>query len=235
MSLLEKIADLLFPDNLTCNSCGKEIFDGRYLCDECAKDFKLNDGPTCPVCGRKTTSPSLCLECKASAPLFKRAVSAAVYEGTVAKLVISFKNGSTHLKRYFASLMKDKAEEFSDANAICFVPMTKSAELKRGYNQSALLAGELGKRLNLPVLKGAIVKKKQTKSQKTLNFAARLENLKGCFTAYSGMVKGKRIILVDDVLTTGATAEAVTAELMKKGAECVYLATFASVEYKRPL
>lgn len=235
MKLLEKLAAFLFSDRLTCNVCGRELFDGRYLCDECAKSFKLNDGATCPVCGRKTKSPALCLECKDRAPLFKKAVSAAVYEGNVARLIISFKNGNSYHMRYFAEIMEPKVRQLEGADCLCFVPMTKRAKRLRGYNQAELLARELSKRLNLPVLKDAVVKKKDSKVQKTLGFKDRLENLRGCFTAYKNKVEGRTIILVDDVLTTGATAEAVTAELLKKGAKCVYLATVASVEYKRPL
>ena len=113
--------------------------------------------------------------------------------------------------------------------------MTAKAKRKRGYNQSEILAKELSKRLHLPVIKDAVVKKRETKSQKTLSFKDRAQNLKGSFTAYKEKVSGKSIILVDDVLTTGATAETITRELLKKGAKCVYLATVASVEFKRPL
>lgn len=235
MKLLRRIADLLFPENLTCNICGREIFDGGYLCDECAKTLTMNDKATCPVCGRRTKFNALCLECKDKAPPYKRAVSAAVYEGGAARLIIAFKSGSPYLKRYFAELLEPKCRELVGADSICYVPMTAKAKRKRGYNQSEILARELAERLSLPLLKGAIVKKKDTKSQKTLSFKDRAENLKGSFTAYSEKVAGKNIILIDDVLTTGATAETITRELLKKGAKCVYLATVASVEFKRPL
>lgn len=235
MRLLERIADFLFPEKLTCNICGREIFDGGYLCKECAKTLILNDKATCPVCGRRTDYPALCLECKDKAPPFKRAVSATVYEGGAARLIIAFKSGSPYLKRYFAQLLEPKCRELKDADAICYVPMTAKAKRKRGYNQSEILAKELAKRLNLTVLKGAVIKKRETKSQKTLSFKERAKNLNGSFTAYKDKVAGKSIILVDDVLTTGATAETITRELLKKGAKCVYLATVASVEYRRPL
>ncbi len=235
MKFFKKLIDLLFPERLTCNICGKEVFDDAYLCDECAKDFKLNDGYTCPVCGRKTNLPQICLECKDRPPLFKRAVSALVYEGNASKLIIAFKNGKTYHKRYFAELLAEKCRQFEDADSLCFVPMTEKAVRKRGYNQSELLAKELSEKLGLPLLKNAVVKNRETESQKTLSYRERAENLKGCFTAYKGEVNGRSIILVDDVFTTGATAEAVIKELLKKGAKCVYLATIASVEYKIPL
>lgn len=235
MKLLERIADLLFPERLTCNICGREIFDGGYLCEECAKTVKFNDKATCPVCGRATTYPALCLECKDKAPPYKKAVSATIYDGGAARLILAFKSGSPHLKRYFAELLEPKCRQLEGADSICYVPMTAKAKRKRGYNQSEILARELSKRLNLPVIKGAVVKKRETKSQKTLSFKDRAQNLKGSFTAYKDKVNGKSIILVDDVLTTGATAETITRELLKKGAKCVYLATVASVEFKRPL
>ena len=109
--------------------------------------------------------------------------------------------------------------------------MTSSAEYRRGYNQSRLLAKELAKRLNLPMIKGGIEKVKETKSQKQLTKKDREQNLKSCFKADRQKVEGKVIIVVDDVLTTGATADAICEELKKKGAFKVYFATVASVEY----
>lgn len=232
MRFFKWLSEQLFPDNYTCELCGKEIFDGGRFCEDCAPSVIFNDGETCPVCGRKTETSSLCLECKALAPKYKKAASAIVYENGGAKLVYKFKNGDAYLKDYFADLLKDKCAEFANADGICFVPMTGKAVRGRGYNQAELLAKALSARLGIPVLKNALIKLKDSAQQKSLTKSERENNLKGCFKADKEIVNGKTLILVDDVMTTGATAEAICAELIKRGAKEIYFVTAASVEYK---
>ena len=235
MSILDKFLDIIYPPNFTCDICGREIFTGKNLCADCQETVEANNGPTCPVCGRKTTFPVLCLECKSQLPSFDRALSALVYSSGTRKLILKFKNGEPYLKDYFARLMADKCKQIIDADAICFVPMLRRAELERGYNQAQLLAKELGRLLNLPLLPDAVEKVKKTRQQKSLSHEERLGNLQGSFKANGKVVAGKSLIVVDDVLTTGATAEAICTELKKRGAKKVYFVTVASVEYNREL
>lgn len=231
MKILNSILDALFPENFTCEICGIDVFDGQKLCSKCKKTVTFNDGSTCPLCGRQTGADELCLECKYQAPLFDKAVSAFVYDGGAKKLVIDFKNNKPYLKEYFADLLAKKCENFPDLDGVVCVPMTAKSFRKRGYNQSELLAQSLSKRLGVPYVKYSIEKVKNTAGQKTLTKSEREQNLKGCFIADKDLVAGKNLLVVDDVLTTGATADAVCKELKKKGALKVYLATVASVTY----
>ena len=231
---LRELGDCLFPKNITCDICGRETFDGTNLCPSCAKTVTLNDGTTCPICGRKTAVNEVCLECKAHPPAYDRAVSALVYRDGGAGLVMKFKRGGTYLKDYFADLLAPKCRQFAIADGVCFVPMTARAERRRGYNQAELLAKELADRLDLPLLP-VLKKKKETGEQKSLTRKERESNLKGCFSAHKADVTGKSFILVDDVLTTGATAEEAGKTLKNKGAEHVYCAFAASVEFKNEL
>ena len=231
MSIFKWLSEVLFPENFTCELCGMEIFDGGRLCSDCAEKVTFNDKNACPVCGRKTAVSALCIECKALAPKYKKAVSAIVYEDGGARLIHKFKDGGAYLKNYFADLLADKCREFQ-ADGICFVPMTKKDERLRGYNQAELLARALSERLGIPVLDNAIVKTKRTAPQKSLKLNERKDNLHGSFKADGNVVKGKVILLVDDVMTTGATADVICTELLKRGAACIYFATAASVEYK---
>lgn len=234
MKLLKRITNALFPPNYACVACGREIFNGGYLCADCRQEITFNNGETCPVCGRKTYLSVLCPECKAEAPRFERAVSPFVYDGRVRKLIISFKNGSAYLKDFLSACMLEKCREFADAEAVCFVPMTDKARRKRGYNQAELLAKGVAEGMKLPLIK-AVKKVKNTSLQKYLSRKERADNLRSCFSADKAQVAGKVLIVVDDVLTTGATADAICAELLKKGAKKIYYATAASVEYKREL
>lgn len=228
------LTNALFPSRITCDLCGKETFDGTNLCPECRKTVTFNDDKTCPICGRKTKVEGVCFECKAHSPAYDRAVSAIVYKDGGAKLVVKFKRGGAYLKDYFADLLKEKCANFPLADGVCFIPMTAKAERKRGYNQAELLAKELAKRLELPLI-SALEKVKDTKEQKSLTRNEREHNLKGSFSAAKDKVKGRSLILVDDVMTTGATAEEAAKILKKAGAERVYFASAASVEYQREI
>lgn len=235
MSIAKWLKSNIFPEDFTCELCGKEVLqDGRF-CADCAKLVTFNDGEVCPVCGRKTITDALCLECKQLAPKFEKAASAIVYKDGGAQLIYKFKRGSAYLKDYFADLLVEKCAFAADADGICFVPMTEKDRKRRGYNQAELLARALSKRLEIPLIEGAIEKTKDTRQQKSLTKEQRRENLKGSFKSFRKKVKGKKIILVDDVMTTGATAEAVCTELKRRGAEKIYFLTAASVEYIPPL
>lgn len=235
MNIVKTLIDAMFPEKFACLSCGREVFNGEDFCRDCEKLITYNDGATCPVCGRRTANPQICIECKAQVPLYDKAVSAMVYEGAVQKLVLVYKNNGSYLKDFFARKLYEKCKNFTDADAICFIPMTKKAERNRGYNQAELLAEELSEMLSLPVLYNALQKVKDTSPQKSLTRAQRSENLKGCFRAKREEVEGKTLVVVDDVLTTGATADVVSKELRRRGAKKIYYATVASVEYKEKL
>lgn len=231
MKIGKLIKEDIFPLSFTCDCCGIEVFEGN-LCPECLKNTTFNNANTCPICGRKTVREELCIECKAKPPLFSYALSALIYEGTAIKLIHKFKNGDAYLKDYFADLIVNKIDRDLPIDCIAFVPMTKKAERKRGYNQSRLLAECISKRINIPVC-DAIEKVKDTSAQKALSGADRAKNLEGSFKAKSkNALLGKSVLLVDDILTTGATADAITMALNKAGAKWVNLATIASVEYK---
>ncbi len=229
---MEAVRDVLFPSDLTCDICGRETF-GTNLCEDCLKTLVLNDKASCPVCGRKTVQPEICMECKVRPPRFKRAVSAFSYEGGAVVLIDKFKNGAGYLKEFFADKICEKLTNFSQYDCIVYVPLTRRAKLKRGYNQGELLAYAVSNRTGKPVIKGAVEKKRKTGEQKDLSREERSKNLSGCFRVVKRQeVKSRRVLVVDDVLTTGATAEEMTKVLLRAGAAQVYLATVASVEYK---
>lgn len=226
------LKEIVFPANYTCDICGAETF-GSNICETCLKTVVFNNGTTCPVCGRKTVRPEICLECKAQPPRYKRAVSPLVYDGGVIELVAKFKNGDGYLKDYLAQLISQMLIDLPRCDCIIYVPMTKKSQKRRGYNQTELVARSLSKLTYIPVVKGAVEKVKNTLIQKGLTFKERQENVKGAFKVVKKEeLKGKTVLIVDDVLTTGATADEMCKVTLAAGAKCVYLATIASVEYK---
>lgn len=230
-SRLRRLAHLFFPPNYTCDICGIEIFEGN-LCKDCLKTVTFNNDATCPVCGRKTVLPQICLECKSRLPLFKKAVSPLVYGGGASMLIAKYKRGDNgYLKEFFADLIFDKLKDFPEFDCIVCVPMTKKAERARGYNQSALLAKAVSRRTEKPFIKDCIIKIKDTSEQKNLSRREREKNLASCFKLNKRKeIKGKSLLLIDDVLTTGATADAICKLLLSAGAKNVFLATVCSVQ-----
>lgn len=173
----------------------------------------------------------MCLECKRELPVYTAARSAFVYGGEIVGLVRRFKTGAKYLARTFARETEPvfRAEyDFSDF--IVSVPMSGESLRRRGYNQSALLADELSVRLGIEHRAAALVKTRDTAAQKFLTLGEREKNLTGSFRVHERKAcEGKTILLVDDVLTTGATANAVSRVLFAAHAARVLVLTVASV------
>lgn len=221
----------LFPESYTCLLCGIEIFEGRF-CRECHKQIVYNSGATCPVCGRKTAENEICIECKAYLPAYKKAVSPLVYKDGSVALIALLKNGRPYISGWLAERMAEKSSLLPTVDGMVFVPATSDSVRRRGYNQSELLARELSRLTDIAIFFGAVKKIAGTKTQKALSRAERITNLLKCFKAEKGIVGGKKILVVDDVTTTGATLNSVAVCLKKAGASEVYCVTAASVEYQ---
>ncbi len=221
--------------NFTCDICGREVFDGARVCHPCLKELPWNDQNICPFCGRKVVEAGVCLECKQKPLKVKKARSVFTHEEAAARLVVRFKRGEKYLYRTLADLSMPLIErEFAMCDAVAFIPMTKRAEKKRGYNQSRLLAEEIAARTNKELL-DAVIKQRETGAQKFLGRADREKNLEGCFHVEDRKaVKGKTILIVDDTLTTGATVSELADRLLRAKAKEVYAFTFTSVQNKHP-
>ncbi len=232
----------LFPTDFNCLLCGRELREkSRYgLCSNCyQKQEAIERG--CLKCGKMLTAEAeYCSECQNTERVFDRAIAPFVYSGAISNFVMDLKfNNKRYLAEYMAKIMTDKLlrEEIA-ADLLLPVPLHKNREKKRGYNQSALLGKEIATRLNLPYMPFVAERTKDTLTSSTLEGGrkAREENMKDAFVIKDpSAVKNKVVLVVDDVLTTGATADELSRALKKAGAKRVYVLTFASTREKKPI
>ena len=233
MGKISRFIDKYFSNvKWTCSVCGKEIFNEDYFCEKCFSSLPFNDQAKCLHCGRKTHFiQNYCTSCKEAMTDLEIARSVFCYEKPISEIIKSLKYNNN---RYYAEVLgKCLFDEYSkgelSADIITFVPMTEVAKSKRGYNQSELLAKNLCDRIGLELIK-VVEKKKDTESQANLDKFQRMMNLRNAFKVIDKkMVQNKTILLIDDVLTTGATSQAIASTLKKAGASKVKLLTVASV------
>ena len=230
---ISKALNFLFPLKVTCNACGRENFNDRFFCDDCESSLPKNDGIVCAHCGRQVfNAEPRCLSCKGRETHFEKARSVFRYEMPVNALIGALKyEGKRYLAEVFASYMASVyyASYFNCDFAVA-VPMSEERLKERGYNHSELLAKKLCEIVKIPFDFGVIQKHKETSRQAELDAKSRAENLKGSFKILNkSAIANKRILLVDDVMTTGATVECLSELLIKGGAQSVCVLTVASV------
>lgn len=222
-----EILQTLYPDDIKCMVCGAEIHPNRYgLCGKCSLD--INDN-YCVRCGRhKVGIGDYCGECTNSVMYIDEARSSVVYDDTAKNIVRRLKFGDAgYLARPISGYLLDTviATEW-EFDCFTFVPMLKKAKRKRGYNQAELIAEALAERTTTPCVT-LLEKIRETSNQARLDRAARLENVIGAFDAVTR--PPSHVVIIDDVMTTGATLNECAKTLKKAGATVVYGLTFASV------
>ncbi|MBN1824433.1 MAG: ComF family protein [Endomicrobiales bacterium] len=231
--ILKKLSSVFFP--LTCAACGRDLphDDELRVCAECRKRIELIDGLFCNKCGTPLPDGGAhCYRCrKEEKKHFESIRSACRYEGLVRGLVHKFKyKGRAYIDEYFGRLMTEvfEREKLSgEIDAIVPVPMHPLKKYVRGYDQSELLAAKISRKTGKRVL-NALRRKKRTKPQFALKKNERNRNVEGSFACVAPEeVSRKGILLVDDVVTTGATIEECAKTLKKSGAGKVYALTLA--------
>jgi ComF family protein len=230
------LLDTLYPP--VCLSCDGPVATADTLCPACFRKLRPITAPMCPVLGlpfEVALGPgTLSAEAIADPPPFARARSAVIYNAVARSLVGKLKYGDRpELARFCARLMAQAGHELWGDDALLVpVPMHRTRQFARRYNQSAELARALGRVTGLPVDPGLVSRSKKTRPQVGLSGEARRRNLAGAFQPSADLasrLRGRRVILVDDVITTGSTVRAVTRALLKGGAERIDVLSFARV------
>lgn len=213
----QQLLDLLFPPR--CVSCGAS---GAVLCATCLASVRAPELPLCRRCGRSLAAAlpapgtDLCAYCATSReiPHLDGLRAASVYAGAVRQAVLALKfRGQRRVANPLANLLLAcYHHEALAADVIVPIPLHSSRRRQRGYDQARLIAQPLAARLRIPVRADLLVRKHATRAQMTLSRSERLTNVAGAFAlasaAAASALTGKRILLVDDVATTGSTLDA---------------------------
>ncbi|MBZ6377095.1 hypothetical protein B5C34_06665 [Pacificimonas flava] len=221
--------DLVLPPR--CPACKDIVRDDGRFCGTCWAELRFITPPWCKSCGLPFDvdlgADALCGACSGRAPPYATARAALRYAGAAVPVLLGFKHaGRTQLARVMAAHMTRLLPP-GGSDLLVPVPLDRARLRKRGYNQAGLLCRALGKRAGLPVDVEGLVRTKPTHSTAGLSRAGRFRAAEGAFAPKGNRLAGARVLLVDDVMTTGATAEAAARALTRGGAARVDVLTFA--------
>jgi len=219
--------NLLFPS--TCPVCGNDSDRHRYnpFCEQCWKGIKRYSGPACLTCGIPVVSAHTthCESCLKAPPPYSRIICYGIYDGALRKAIHLLKfNGVKRLARPIAMLLSELA--LPEADAIVPVPLHYGRLREREFNQTALIGRHISRAHGIPLLLDVLRKEKETPAQINVTGKERLKNVKNTFSA-GKTVNGLRLLLVDDVITTGATVHECSKVLAKAGANAVTVVALA--------
>lgn len=212
--LKNDILDFIFPPH--CLYCGRL---GRFICDDCRGKIIRIKRQSCPFCHKESEAGSSCPTCHRSHRLYGVRALGFFHDPILKQIIHQFKyEGISAAGGELAEML---APLVGAVDILTFAPVTRQRYNQRGYNQAEILAIGLGSLLEKPVYRG-LKKIRQTKRQVGLKRRERLANLEGAFvTADPEMIVGKEVLVIDDVLTTGATLEECAKVLRKVGAKRV--------------
>jgi ComF family protein len=239
MKLAEAFApllDLVYPPR--CPACGEGIAAQDGLCASCWSELVFPGEPACALCRRPFGAPALaegtvCAPCLADPPRHDGIAAGTLYNDASRKLVLAFKHGKRiAFAPMLARMAASRLGELTGDWRVVPVPLHPWRLWRRGFNQSALLAHEIARLRGQRVLIDALVRRKSTPTLGGLGRAARARALSGAIAVNprrAESLKGAKIVLVDDVMTSGATSDACVQVLKRAGAQKVIVACFAKV------
>lgn len=220
-------ADLLFPRR--CPVCGGVAMPkGRLICPACLKQLSFVSSPACMKCGKEIGSreQEYCADCIRRKKSFTRGFALLNYDSraAVSMAAVKYHNKREYLDFYARAAALRFKKQFRQAGIQVIVPVpVHASRLKtRGFNQAAVLAEKLSAELGIP-WEELLNRVKKTDPQKSLGSAERLKNLRGAFEAEQEAGKWERVLLVDDIYTTGSTAEICSRALLKTGVKQVFV------------
>ncbi|MHB8503401.1 MAG: phosphoribosyltransferase family protein [Candidatus Acidiferrales bacterium] len=234
----DAVVSVFFPAG--CRICENLLAGASRvpICDECRSSFQARSEKKCEICGQALDSMTsreerpVCRVCQQKLYAFDRARSYGIYEGPLVKAILLLKwERMDPLGRWFAERLAEMAMRESEtlaADVVVPVPLHRDRERERGYNQAGLISKPLARRLGLPHKAVLLMRTRPRPNKQVLSFEERWESVRGAFATRPGsQVDNKRVLLVDDVMTTGATLDACARALLESGARSVLGLTVA--------
>jgi ComF family protein len=222
--LLDALAEALYPPRCVVRSCGAH---GGWLCGSCIARVRPVPRGWCVRCGRPSLAGDDCASCAGRTRPYRRVITAGLYSGVLRDAVHALKyHGVRGVARPLGTLAASAAGGVEPGTLVVSVPPPGRRAARRGVDHARLLAEAVSAVLACPVAAGGLVRTRSTRSQVGLDPRRRRENVRGAF-AVAAPVRGRPILLVDDVMTTGATAGACGAALLDAGASVVDVCTVA--------
>lgn len=233
--VLSPVIDLVFPPR--CPLCGEGLVAQVGLCPSCWAELAIPGDPSCSLCQRPfpdyVLPGSVCAPCLAEPPRHDGIAAATLYNPTSRRLVLSFKHGGrVALAKMMARLISARLAQVGPGWLVVPVPLHRWRLWRRGFNQAALLARAIARERQADLLVDGLVRRKPTPSLGGLGRKARARALSGAIVINpkrKGRIDGVNVVLVDDVLTSGATSSACVSALKRAGARRVVIACFARV------
>lgn len=237
MNLFRRALDLLLPASCTyCHGSASGSGIPRF-CKQCWSEFAPVPAPGCSTCGRPFGSPEAlahspgheCLDCRTQPPHFDQALAAGLFEGPLREAIHLYKYRPVRsLGEPLAQWMAEQVRVTAPIDLTMPVPLHRARLRHRGFNQALIIARVISLRFAAPFMYDNLVRLRSTRPQVELSGQERAENVKGAFgLARPAEVSGKRVLIIDDVFTTGATMNECAKVLKEAGAASVTVYTLA--------
>lgn len=234
--ILGPAVDLIYPPR--CPLCGDAIAAQNGVCSECWAELVIPSQPSCAACqrpmqGKAVEAEMLCAPCIASPPMHDGIAAATLYNDASRKLILAFKHGRRiALAKMLARQMASRLANLEGEWLIIPVPLHRTRLWYRGFNQAALLAHEISRLIKQRLLVDGLLRRKRTKTLGGMGRKARERAVAGSISVNKsrrGLIKNANVVLVDDVLTSGATSNACVAALKRSGAQRVVISCYSRV------
>jgi len=237
MLIVDKIIELIYPSSIYCMSCGNIIDESRNysLCNECFGRFKWIDNRTCIKCGKRLGENNIentCYDCMYNQHEFDKGYACVQYGTTEKQLIFNLKyNKKTYIARVMAEIMHDRILiEDLDYDIVIPVPIHKNKNRKRGFNQAGLVAKYFCKKQCTKINNNIVSRVTDTEPLKSKDPIERKMSLIKAFKVEDkakSLIYNKKVLIIDDIYTTGATVDALSKVLRKEGVSKIYFLVFA--------